>query len=167
MGIEADSFRIPSVGSVLPRETYPSSAIPLKMQAGTYLRTPDHSMGKGHANEHKSPRLAKEGGGVEIVSTSHRPCLWHHQRRRQGVHQRGSFNNGISENTGVASSEIGNISYAGGIGPQGGVIAPPRPEDLDHSVGHIGDLIGGCPKTACSASTKPPATATSSKPIPL
>lgn len=54
--------------------------------------------------------------------------------------------NGISENTGVAGSNNGNISYKGGIGPQGGIIAPPRTEDLSHSIGDVGEIIGGLPK---------------------
>jgi filamentous hemagglutinin len=100
----------------------------------------------GHPSNHGSPWLAVESYGRETFKT---PVDYVYGTVSAGGNVlivADHVNNGISENTGVASSDNGKISYKGGIGPQGGVIAPPRPEDLSHSIGDVGEIIGGLPK---------------------
>jgi len=100
----------------------------------------------GHPSNHGSPWLAVESYGRETFKT---PVDYVYGTVSAGGNvliTADHVNNGISENTGVASSDNGKISYKGGIGPQGGVIAPPRPEDLSHSIGDVGEIIGGLPK---------------------
>lgn len=126
---------------------------------------------RGHANEHQSPRLAKEGGGVEVVDTP----VGH----AYGVISAGGdvtitadhLANGIAGNAGLAVSGAPGAAYSGGVdsqgavaapagpladapsvvgvglvsGPQASVIAPPRPEDLSPSVDNLEDLIGDLP----------------------
>ena len=111
---------------------------------------------RGHANEHSSPRLAKEGGGVEVVSTP-----FDHAYGTISAGGKVSISaehamNGITENSALAGSETGSISYTGGIAPQGGVIAPPRPEDLSHSIGDIAEIIGELPKEGLFIVNKSP-----------
>ncbi|WP_143077981.1 hemagglutinin repeat-containing protein, partial [Desulfomicrobium norvegicum] len=101
---------------------------------------------RAHANEHKSPRLAVEGRGTEVVRTA-----IDHAYGTISAGGRVSISadhalNGISENSGMAPGGIGSISYDGGIGSSGSVIAPPRPESLDQSVAHLDDLIGFLPR---------------------
>ena len=100
----------------------------------------------GHPNNHSSPWLAVESYGRETFKT---PIDYAYGTISAGGNvfiSADHVNNGISENTGVASSNIGKVSYPGSIGPQGGVIAPPRPEDLAHNIDDIGDIIGELPK---------------------
>jgi len=111
---------------------------------------------RGHANEHNSPRLAKEGGGVEVVSTSIEHAYGTISAGGNVFISAEHVNNGILESTGVASSNTGKVSYPGSIGPQGGVIAPPRPEDLVHNIDDIGDIIGELPKDGLFSVNKAP-----------
>jgi filamentous hemagglutinin len=92
---------------------------------------------RAHANEHKSPRLAVEGLGTEVVRTA-----VDHAYGTISAGGRVSISadhamNGISENSGMASGEIGASAS---------VIAPPRPDSLDQSVAHLDDLIGLPPR---------------------
>lgn len=96
---------------------------------------------RGHANEHSSPRLAKEGGGVEVVSTPINHAYGTISAGGKVSISAEHAMNGISENSGVAGSESSSISYTSGIGSSGSVIAPPNPESLDQSVPHLGDLV--------------------------
>jgi filamentous hemagglutinin len=101
---------------------------------------------KGHANEHESPRLSPEGKGTEVVRTP----IGH----AYGIISAGGtvtisaehLENGISGNAGVASGGGRDVRYDGGVNSQAAIVAPLRPEDLAHSVGDIGDLIGNLPK---------------------
>ncbi|ACU89621.1 hemagglutinin repeat-containing protein [Desulfomicrobium baculatum] len=110
----------------------------------------------GHPNNHSSPWLAVESYGREIFKT---PVDYAYGTISAGGNvfiSADHVNNGILENTGVASSNTGKVSYPGSIGPQGGVIAPPRPEDLAHNIDDIGDIIGELPKDGLFSVNKAP-----------
>lgn len=111
---------------------------------------------RGHANEHNSPRLAKEGGGVEVVSTSIGHAYGTISAGGNVFIGADHVDNGILENTGVASGNTGKVSYPGSIEPQGGVIAPPRPKDLAHNIYDIDDIIGELPKDGLFSVNKVP-----------
>jgi len=126
---------------------------------------------RGHANEHSSPRLAKEGGGVEVVDTPIGHAYGSISAGGTVSITAGHLANGITENAGLPVGGIADVTYAGGVGPlasvsvqagpggqspsvgdmggsagpQPSVIAPPRPEDLSPTLGNLDDLIGVIP----------------------
>lgn len=126
---------------------------------------------RGHANEHQSPRLAKEGGGVEVVDTPVGHAYGVISASGDVVITADHLANGIAGNAGLPVSGAPGAAYSGGVdsqgavaapagplsdapsvggvglgsGPQASVIAPPRPEDLSPSVGNLEDLIGDLP----------------------
>jgi|GEM_PF-1191051 len=94
---------------------------------------------RGHANEHNSPRLAVEGTGVEVVKTSIGHAYGSISAGGKVFISADHVNNGILENTGVASSVNGKVSYKGEIGPQGG-IAPQSGIEPQGDIGPQGDV---------------------------
>jgi filamentous hemagglutinin len=126
---------------------------------------------RGHANEHSSPRLTKEGGGIEVVDTPIGNAYGSISAGGTVSITADHLTNGITENVGLPVGGIADVTYTGGVGPlasvsvpavpggqspsvgdlggsagpQPSVIAPPRPEDLSPMLGNLDDLIGVIP----------------------
>ena len=122
---------------------------------------------RGHANEHNSPRLAKEGGGVEVVDTPVGHAYGTISAGGSVVITADHVSNGISGDAGLPVGAGADIVYAGGVGSlepvtapsapdavalavadpgavpgsQVSVIAPPRPEDLSPTLANLDELI--------------------------
>jgi filamentous hemagglutinin len=108
---------------------------------------------RGHANEHSSPRLAKEGGGIEVVDTPIGNAYGSISAGGTVSISADHLINGITENFGLPVGGAADVTYAGGVGSQASVTAPGGPGGQSPSVGDIGGSAG--PQASVIAPPRP------------